>query len=504
MTSCLNKKHVSNSPPINDIVAQISGTGSTKSTFTDDVFRIENITDTSKKIALNASAISTGTTRTLTVPDTSMTLIGRNSKSLDRTSLDINTSGAYNYINLEAATGTDTYLRFLQSGASPRGQSGITFSDRDGDTNFHIHTRTTDLRFTFTPSLPTANLSEGNSILSIDTTNKRVRFHNYTDDSKIAEFDVSGITGSTTRTFALPDASGTILLEDNSTTVSNKTIDDSNDVADGALSDNVFRRSGSTWVADTFATGESGDLKTLSVSPTGGVDRFLRFPPGTGCLYSNPSNRHNFYVYGKSNRLNISYTDPASETADDYGTVLFSFHRQASASDHALEVYHQSNGFAVRLFPNDITSNRNIRFPNASGTLALADDLPSTITSGTWLPTVSNIQGFTGSTTSLLGQWFRIGDIVQGTFRIISFSMNSSFNQIHSFEFTTPVSQTFANKDRLNGFGAITYSQSPEAERQAGVVNAVATTNRGFFSCVNELVINSDCEVTVTFTYEIL
>lgn len=44
------------------------------------------------------------------------------------------------------------------------------------------------------------------------------------DDTKNATFECSGITTGTTRTFSFPDATGTLLLEDNTTSVSNKTL----------------------------------------------------------------------------------------------------------------------------------------------------------------------------------------------------------------------------------------------------------------------------------------
>lgn len=42
--------------------------------FTDNVFRIENFVDTTKKIAFDASGITTATTRTITVPDSDITI----------------------------------------------------------------------------------------------------------------------------------------------------------------------------------------------------------------------------------------------------------------------------------------------------------------------------------------------------------------------------------------------------------------------------------------------
>ena len=52
------------------------GTGGGGPEFADDVFRINDNADATKQIAFQASGISTGTTRTITIPDTNFTLAG--------------------------------------------------------------------------------------------------------------------------------------------------------------------------------------------------------------------------------------------------------------------------------------------------------------------------------------------------------------------------------------------------------------------------------------------
>ena len=46
----------------------------TDATFTDDTFRIQDNSDTSKKLAFECSSISGSTTRTMTVPDANGTI----------------------------------------------------------------------------------------------------------------------------------------------------------------------------------------------------------------------------------------------------------------------------------------------------------------------------------------------------------------------------------------------------------------------------------------------
>jgi hypothetical protein len=63
-----------------------------------------------------------------------------------------------------------------------------------------------------------------------------------TDNSKVAAFQASGISTSTTRTFTFPDASGIFVLRDDTATLTNKTIDGDNNtvsnLAHGAEVDN--------------------------------------------------------------------------------------------------------------------------------------------------------------------------------------------------------------------------------------------------------------------------
>lgn len=175
---------------------------------------------------------------------------------------------------------------------------------------------------------------------------------NSSDAAGIANFDLSNLTAS--RDYALPDSDMT-----------------------------VFGRSGEFWVVDTFATGTSGDMKYLRLNSPDGVDRFLRFERlgNNGvCFVNGIAGTHAFYLFPSDNRLRINYRSTVSTTADDLGSPMMAFYRQATTSDPLLEIYHQSNGFAVSLFPNDITAARDIRFPDASGTLALEGEAASQIT----------------------------------------------------------------------------------------------------------------------------
>jgi len=55
---------------------QVIENGTSASSFTDDTFRIKDNLDITKKIAFQASGITTGTVRTITMPDSDITLAG--------------------------------------------------------------------------------------------------------------------------------------------------------------------------------------------------------------------------------------------------------------------------------------------------------------------------------------------------------------------------------------------------------------------------------------------
>lgn len=93
------------------------------------------------------------------------------------------------------------------------------------------------------------------------------------DDTKELAFECSGITTSTTRTLTVPDASGTLVLADNTQILTGKTIDgDDNTLQDIAVSSLADGTDGEliTWDAsgnpDTVAVGTSGQVLTSNGS----------------------------------------------------------------------------------------------------------------------------------------------------------------------------------------------------------------------------------------------
>lgn len=70
-------------------------------------------------------------------------------------------------------------------------------------------------------------LSDTQTLTNKTFTDSTTFFQNNSDTTKKLQFELSGITTATTRTLTVPDASGTLVLADNTQTLTNKTFTDS-------------------------------------------------------------------------------------------------------------------------------------------------------------------------------------------------------------------------------------------------------------------------------------
>lgn len=92
--ACFNVTNASDTKIVVSLPTETSTLATTTSTlsnnqFVDDTWRLENASDNTKLLAIDCSAISTSTTRTLAVPDESGTLITRENASLSDTSFQL-------------------------------------------------------------------------------------------------------------------------------------------------------------------------------------------------------------------------------------------------------------------------------------------------------------------------------------------------------------------------------------------------------------------------------
>lgn len=143
-------------------------------------------TDNSKTFKFTASTITTATTRTLTVPDADLTIVGTTTtQTLTNKTLSGNI--ATNLIN---GAGT---INFNSTGT-------ITVPNA---TDTLVGKNTTD-------TLTNKTLDNTNTVILKDTL---FTIQDDGDTTKQAKFQASGITTATTRTYTFPDASGTLSLD---------------------------------------------------------------------------------------------------------------------------------------------------------------------------------------------------------------------------------------------------------------------------------------------------
>ena len=184
-------------------LAGLTSVTSTAVVTNDGGFRVRNTADNTKQLAFSAAGITTGTTRTLTVPDANGTLalLGTNNAF----------TGANTFTNSTGQT-------FRQAAT----QDGFVIQGRAGGTNSFAVTMTTatlsaNRTVTFPDAAGTVLLDTSSLPATFSDSDFRVQDNG--DATKQLAFECSGITTGTTRTMTVPDNSGTIATEDFATAI---------------------------------------------------------------------------------------------------------------------------------------------------------------------------------------------------------------------------------------------------------------------------------------------
>ena len=163
----------------------LSSVTSTAVVTNDSGFRIRDNSDNTKQLAFECSGISGSTTRTLTVPDASDTLVVL--------------AAAQTLTNKTIALGSNTVTGALANGITATTQSASDNSTKVATTAYVDNQVTAGQVNEYADNV--------------------FRVKDNSDATKKLAFECSGISGSTTRTMPVPDANGTISTESFATAI---------------------------------------------------------------------------------------------------------------------------------------------------------------------------------------------------------------------------------------------------------------------------------------------
>jgi len=232
------------------------GTGTAQlNDFSDALFRIFSDADAGKIIAFDVSQITSGFTRTFTLPDGDGVLARISDIPVVSGSFS---DTAFNVFN---DADTTTKLEFQISGLTPGVTRTATWPDKDGIVAF------------ISDIVAPGNTFEDNVWRILDNVDNSKQFALQMDQLTTATtFTIRPLT-TATKTFDIPDAvdGDEFLMETFAQTVQNKTLDGTNSIDDGALSTNVVLED----QANTYTAGSLqqflGDIAGTSGLNVGGI-----------------------------------------------------------------------------------------------------------------------------------------------------------------------------------------------------------------------------------------
>lgn len=317
------------------LTASSTATLTNKSLSDSTTYFVDN-TDTSKKMQFELSGITTSTTRTITIPNATGTMA---------LTSDIPTA----YTSNPAALGT--------------ADDGSSTSWAKGD---HVHPTTGLCTLTGTETLTNKSLSDSTTY-----------FIDNSDNTKKMQFQLSGITASTTRTLTIPNSDGTIALTSDIPSV--PTAYTSNPAALGSASpgasgnwsrgDHVHPTTGLVLTSgDQTVAGTKTFSSTITSNVTTGT------APLTVASTTVVTNLNADKVDGKD-AADFMWTTHAANAITGFGASGSA--TTVARSDHTHSTLHTQNtdtGTTSSYFAIDSDGATPIRLYNTSGTLEVKDD----------------------------------------------------------------------------------------------------------------------------------
>lgn len=314
---------------------------------------VVDTTDPTKKVKFGVSGITTGTTRTLTVPDTSDTLtLNAATQTLTNKTISAGSNTISNITDTSISATANINATKLGTGAVSNTQfNKLSTAGTAGSGNF----LTTD----GTQTASNKTLDDTNTATFKDSTS--FTLENTSDTSKKIQFGASNITTATTRTFNFPEPGASDTLVSQTSThaggnrLTNKSLDD-----------------GTTLLVHTADTTKAAAL-LINNSQTTGTTQNFTLPTTGGNLLTDTST---------ATVTNKTFTDSTLTIQDD-GDTTKKFQFQASGI---------STG-----------TTRTLTIPDASTTL-VGTDATQTLTNKTISGssnTITNVSLTTGMTGTL-------------------------------------------------------------------------------------------------------
>ena len=197
----------------------VIGGGGGGTNFSDATFTLQDDGDVTKQARFQVSGITTATIRTFTLPDTSGTVVLNN-----QTTTTLGSTTAAATLNVGAGATISGSTKAVNIGTA--GASGST-------TTVQIGSAVAGALGTTTFNSPT--VAFGATVTAVNLPDVATFITDNVDPAKKLQFEVSGITSGTTRTVTAPNASGTMVLDSASQTLTNKAINLNANTMSGTL-----------------------------------------------------------------------------------------------------------------------------------------------------------------------------------------------------------------------------------------------------------------------------